>query len=143
MIYFIDFDFTIADTSITRFCNGNYKEKQKLIPQFKIYDKAVKFLEDNENNPVYIVSGNMKSTIQLTLEYFKIPFNSNNIVGYRRGMPIANLPRKLAVINETIRKFDLRDKINEILYIGDEEDDKKACEMANIKFKLVDWNGKK
>lgn len=142
MIYFIDFDDTIADTSINSVCSGNYKEKQKQIPQYKIYKEAIDFLERNENNPVYIVSGNMKSTIQLTLEYFKIPFNSNNIVGYRRGMPIANLPRKLAVINETIRKFDLRDKINEILYIGDEEDDKKACEMANIKFKLVDWNGK-
>ena len=43
MIYFIDFDFTIADTSITKFCSGNYKEKQKLIPQYKIYKVAVDF----------------------------------------------------------------------------------------------------
>lgn len=41
MIYFIDFDFTIADTSITEGCSGNFKEKQKLIPQFILYDKAV------------------------------------------------------------------------------------------------------
>lgn len=27
MIYFIDFDFTIADTSINSVCSGNYKEK--------------------------------------------------------------------------------------------------------------------
>lgn len=143
MIYFIDFDYTIADTSITKSCSGNYKEKQKLIPQYKIYKEAVDFLVQHENNPVYIVSGNMKSTIQLTLDYFKIPFNSNNIVGYRRGMPMQNLKRKIAVINEAIRKFNLADRKEEITYIGDEEDDKTACEITGIKFKLVDWNGNK
>ena len=72
MIYLIDFDLTIADTSITKSCSGNYKKKQKLIPQYKIYKETVDFLEQNENNTVYIVSGNMKSTIQLTLDYFKL-----------------------------------------------------------------------
>lgn len=43
MVYFIDFDFTIADTSINSVCSGNYKEKQKLIPQYKIYKEAVDF----------------------------------------------------------------------------------------------------
>lgn len=43
MIYFIDFDYTIADTSINSVCSGNYKEKQKLIPQYKIYKVAVDF----------------------------------------------------------------------------------------------------
>lgn len=140
MIYFIDFDYTIADTSINSVCSGNYKEKQKLIPQYKIYKKAVDFLEQNENNPVYIVSGNMKSTIQLTLDYFKIPFNSNNIVGYRRGMPMQNLKRKIAVINEAIRKFNLADRKEEITYIGDEEDDKTACEITGINFRLSTFN---
>lgn len=143
MIYFIDFDYTIADTSINSVCSGNYKEKQKLIPQYKIYKEAVDFLVQNENNPVYIVSGNMKSTIQLTLDYFKIPFNPNNIVGYRRGMPMQNLKRKIAVINEAIRKYNLDDRKEETTYIGDEEDDKTACEIIGIKFKLVDWNGNK
>ena len=142
MIYFIDFDFTIADTSINSVCSGNYKEKQKLIPQYKIYNEAADFLEQNENNPVYIVSGNMKSTIQLTLEYFKIPFNSNNIVGYRRGMPMNNLKRKIAVINEAIRKFNLADRKEEITYIGDEEDDKTACNVIGINFQLTEWNNK-
>lgn len=142
MIYFIDFDYTIADTSINSVCSGNYKEKQKLIPQYKIYKEAVDFLLQNENNPVYIVSGNMKSTIQLTLEYFKIPFNSNNIVGYRRGMPMGNLKRKIAVINEAIRKFNLEDRKEEITYIGDEEDDKTACNVIGINFQLTEWNNK-
>lgn len=142
MIYFIDFDYTIADTSINSVCSGNYKEKQKLIPQYKIYKEAIDFLVQNENNPVYIVSGNMKSTIQLTLEYFKIPFNSNNIVGYRRGMPMNNLKRKIAVINEAIRKFNLADRKEEITYIGDEEDDKTACNVIGINFQKTEWNNK-
>ena len=140
MIYFIDFDFTIANTSINSVCSGNWNEKQKLIPQYKIYKEAIDFIEQNENNPVYIVSGNMKSTIQLTLDYFKIPFNSNNIVGYRRGMPMQNLKRKIAVINEAIRKFNLESRKEEITYIGDEEDDKTACEIIGIKYIKTEWN---
>lgn len=142
MIYFIDFDFTIADTSINSVCSGNWKEKQKQIPQYKIYKEAIDFLEQNKNNPIYIVSGNMKSTIQLTLEYFKIPFNSNNIVGYRRGMPMDNLKRKIAVINEAIKKFNLEDKKEEITYIGDEDDDKTACNVIGINFQQTEWNNK-
>ena len=134
MIYFLDFDFTIADTSITENCSGNYKDKQKLIPQFKIYDKAVEFINKHANNPVYIVSGNLKSTIQQTLEFFKIRFNDKNIIGYRRGMPMDNLKRKIAVINEAIKQFKLEDKLNEITYIGDEEDDKTACNIVGINF---------
>ena len=53
MIYFLDFDYTIADTSINSVCNGNWKQKQKLIPQYKIYKEAIDFLVQNENNPVY------------------------------------------------------------------------------------------
>lgn len=142
MIYFIDFDFTIADTSINSVCSGNWKEKQKQIPQYKIYKEAIDFLEQNKNNPIYIVSGNMKSTIQLTLEYFKIPFNSNNIVGYRRGMPMDNLKRKIAVINEAIKKFNLEDRKEEITYIGDEDDDKTACNVIGINFQQTEWNNK-
>ena len=140
MIYFIDFDYTIADTSITKFCSGNYKEKQKLIPQFKIYDKAVEFLEKHKNNPVYIVSGNVGSTIKKTIKYFKLPILEDKVVGYRQGMPMDNLKRKIAVINEAIKRFNLSDKLNEITYIGDEEDDKTACEMVGINFKYNEFN---
>lgn len=140
MIYFIDFDYTIADTSINSVCSGNYKEKQKLIPQFKIYDKAVKFLEDNKNNPVYIVSGNVGSTIKKTIKYFNLPISEDKVVGYRQGMPMDNLKRKIAVINEAIRKFNLADRKEEITYIGDEEDDKTACEIIGIKYIKTEWS---
>lgn len=91
MIYFIDFDYTIADTSINSVCSGNWKEKQKLIPQYKIYKEAVDFLFDIKNNPVYIVSGNVGSTIKKTIRYFNLPISEDNVVGYRQGMPMQNL----------------------------------------------------
>lgn len=140
MIYFLDFDFTIADTSITKFCSGDYKEKQKLIPQFKIYNKAVYFLEKHKNNPVYIVSGNVGSTIKKTIKHFKLPISEDNVVGYKQGMPMDNLKRKIAVINDAIKRFKLEDKLNEITYIGDQLDDKTACKIVGIKFLLSDWD---
>lgn len=143
MIYFIDFDFTIADTSINSVCSGNYKEKQKLIPQYKIYKKAVDFIEQNKNNPVYIVSGNVGSTIKKTIKYFNLPISEDKVIGYRQGMPMQNLKRKIAVINEAIRKFNLEDRKEEITYIGDEEDDKTACEIIGINYIKTEWNGNK
>lgn len=140
MIYFIDFDYTIADTSINSVCSGNYKEKQKLIPQYKIYKEAVDFITQNENNPVYIVSGNVGSTIKKTIKYFNLPISEDKVIGYRQGMPMQNLNRKIAVINEAIRKFNLADRKEEITYIGDEEDDKTACEITGINFRLSTFN---
>lgn len=143
MIYFIDFDYTIADTSINSVCSGNYKEKQKLIPQYKIYKEAVDFITQNENNTVYIVSGNVGSTIKKTIRHFNLPISEDNVVGYRQGMPMQNLKRKIAVINEAIRKFNLADRKEEITYIGDEEDDKTASEIIGINFKYSEFNDDK
>lgn len=143
MIYFIDFDYTIADTSINSVCSGNYKEKQKLIPQYKIYKEAVDFITQNENNTVYIVSGNVGSTIKKTIRHFNLPISEDSVVGYRQGMPMQNLKRKIAVINEAIRKFNLADRKEEITYIGDEEDDKTASEIIGINFKYSEFNDDK
>ena len=138
MIYFIDFDFTIADTSITEGCSGNYKEKQKLIPQFIIYEKAVKFIETHKDN-CYIVSGNVGSTIKKTIKYFNLPIDPDNVIGYRQGMPMENLKRKIAVIQFAIKHFHLEDRLNEIIYIGDEEDDETASKAIGINYKYPDW----
>lgn len=139
MIYFLDFDFTIADTSITSVCSGNYKEKQKLIPQFRIYKEAVDFLNSHAKDPVYIVSGNVGSTIKKAIKYFNLPISEDRVVGYRQGMPMQNLQRKIAVIKAAIKKFKLEDKLNEIVYIGDEEDDKIASEIIGIKYIKTSW----
>lgn len=139
MIYFIDFDYTIADTSITEGCSGNYKEKQKLIPQFIIYNKAVEFLKKHKDN-CYIVSGNVGSTIKKTIKFFNIPIEENRVVGYRQGMPMDNLKRKIAVIKQAIKQFNLEDKLEEITYIGDESDDETACNIVGINFNYSEFN---
>ena len=141
MIYFIDFDYTIADTSITRCCSGNYKEKQKLIPQFKIYPEAIEFIESAiaKGDEVYIVSGNVGSTIKKTIKYFKLPIDPNNVIGYRQGMPMDNLKRKIAVIREAIKQFKLEDKLTEIIYIGDEADDITASQFVGINARYAEW----
>ena len=141
MIYFIDFDYTIADTSITEDCKGNYKDKQKLIPQFRIYPEAIKFIESAiaKGNEVYIVSGNVGSTIKKTIKYFNLPIDPNNVIGYRQGMPMDNLKRKIAVIKFAINYFNLEDRLSEIEYIGDEPDDETACNIIGINYYYPDW----
>ena len=76
----------------------------------------------------------MKSHIVKTLNLFKIPFTDKRIIGYRRGMPMDNLQRKIRVINDAIKRFKLEERKEEIVYIGDEEDDLKACQEVGIKF---------
>lgn len=139
MIYFIDFDFTIADTLILKNAVGNYKDKQKLIPQITIYKEAIEILNTED---CYIVSGNVGSTIKKAIKHFNLPISEDRVVGYRQGMPMQNLQRKIAVIKEAIKKFKLEDKLNEIVYLGDEEDDKTASEITGIKFRLADWGDK-
>ncbi len=140
MIYFIDFDYTIADTSVTEDCKGNYKEKQKLISQFHIYPEAIKFIEGTiSKGAVYIVSGNVGGTIKKTIKYFKLPIDPNNVIGYRQGMPMDNLKRKIAVIKFAINYFNLEDRLTEIVYIGDEKDDETACNLIGINYKYPDW----
>lgn len=139
MIYFIDFDNTIADTSILRCCNGNYKEKQKLIPQITIYKEAIELFNKIDKGEKYIVSGNVGSTIKKAIKHFNLPIEEDRVVGYRQGMLMQNLKRKIAVINEAIKKFKLENRLNEIVYIGDEKDDLTACNIVGINFRLVDW----
>lgn len=140
MTYLLDFDYTIADTSV---CSGiasnNFKEKQKLIPQYRIYSEALEFINNANANgiPIYIVSGNVGSTIKQTIDYFQLPLKKENVIGYCRFMPMDNLKRKIAVINKAITKHHLNKE--DIIYIGDEIDDYTACKTVGIKFKKTDW----
>lgn len=121
MIYFIDFDGTLFET------------KNRLIPDYIPNEKGINLLD----NISYIVSGNLKSHIIETLNFFQIPFSDKRIIGYRRGMPMDNLKRKIRVINDAIKRFKLEDKLNEITYIGDEENDLKACQEVGIRFEYI------
>lgn len=118
MIKFIDFDGTL------------FESKDRVIPDFTPNEKAIELLEGDS----YIVSGNLKSHIVETLNFFQIPFSDKRIIGYRRGMPMDNLKRKIRVINDAIKRFKLEDKLSEITYIGDETDDYRACQEIGIRF---------
>ena len=131
MIYFIDFDGTLFDTSVINDFKGSWKEKGTLIKSYIPIEKGISLLKDDNS---FIISGNLKSHIKATLDYFKIPYDDKRIIGYRRGMPTNNLERKIAVINDAIKRFNLQDGKDEITYIGDEEDDLKACQKIGIKF---------
>lgn len=123
MICFIDFDGTLFNT----------EGKDRIISRYTPIDKGLKLLDSNS----YIVSGNMKSHITETLEHFKIPFDPKRIIGYRRGMPMENLKRKISVINDAIKRFGLGDKKDDIVYVGDEVDDEKACNEIGIAFQYI------
>lgn len=120
MIYFIDFDGTLFET------------KNRIIPDYIPNEKAIELLNNS-----YIVSGNLKSKIIETLNFFLIEHNPKHIIGYLRGMPMDNLKRKIAVIKRAIKQFNLEDRLNEITYIGDEEDDEFACIYCGINFIYV------
>lgn len=76
----------------------------------------------------------MGSTIKKAIKHFKIPIKESSVYGYRQVMPMDNLRRKIAVINFAIRSLGLENRKGEILYIGDEEDDKTACRTVGINF---------
>jgi len=111
-----------------------------LIPQYRIYPQALQFINEANANgiPIYIVSGNVGSTIKQTIYYFKLPLKKENVIGYCRFMPMDNLKRKIAVINKAITKHNLAKE--DIIYIGDETDDYTACKTVGIKFRQADWN---
>lgn len=118
MIYFIDFDGTLFET------------KNRLICDYIPIEKGIEMLDKDS----YIVSGNLKSHIIETLNHFHISYPDKRIIGYRRGMPMDNLKRKIRVINDAIKRFELEDKKEGITYIGDETDDYLACQEIGINF---------
>lgn len=140
MTYFLDFDFTIADTSPLK--KGiNWKDAQKYIQEIKIFPKAIEFIDRANKNgdSIYIVSGNVGSTIKMALQHFNIPISIENVCGYRRGYPMENLQRKIRVIQEALKHVE---DISQVIYIGDEQDDEKACKELGIQFQLENFSKK-
>ena len=131
-IYFLDFDGTIAKTDILK-QGKDWRDSQKYIPQIEIYPRAIQFIEEKQRkgNEIYIVSGNVRSTIIKTLEYFKIPIPKDRVFGFKQGYPLDNLRRKIRVIQEALKTVEDKKKV---VYIGDEIDDFKACRELGIKF---------
>lgn len=141
-IILFDMDMTLVDSSIAKQYGKNYKEVQKHISEFSMYDGIKEVIDElSKQYHIYVVSGNVGSTIKKVIQYFHLNIPTENIYGYRQGYPMENLQRKKKVMQVALDNIMHTQNISKshILYIGDEADDYKACEMHGIKFIGCTW----
>jgi len=141
-IILFDMDMTLIDSSIAKQYGKNYKEVQKHISEFSVYDGIREVIEQlSERYIIYVVSGNVGSIIKKVIQYFSLNIPSENIYGYRQGYPMENFARKNKVLqialNSIMQKYSI--DIADIIYFGDEVDDYKACELQGINFVGCIW----
>jgi len=141
-IILFDMDMTLVDSSIAKQYGKNYKEVQKHISEFSVFDGIKEVIEQlSEGHLIYIVSGNVGSTVKKVIQYFNLNIPLENVYGYRQGYPMENLARKKKVMQVAVDSILQTHHIlkSDIIYIGDEADDYKACEMHGIKFIGCTW----
>ena len=69
-IIMFDMDMTLVDSSIGQQYGKNYKEVQKHISEFNLYEDIQELLKKlSEQNELYVVSGNVGSTIKKVIQY--------------------------------------------------------------------------
>lgn len=141
-IVMFDMDMTLVDSSIARQYGRDYKEVQKHISEFSIYDGIKEIINQLSNQyAIYVVSGNVGSTVKKVIQHFHLNVPLENIYGYRQGYPMDNLARKKKVLQVAIDSIMHTHPItkSDIIYIGDEVDDYKACKSVGIKFIGCTW----
>lgn len=141
-VILFDMDMTLVDSSIAKQYGKNYKEVQKHISEFSVFDDIKEVIEQlSEQYIIYVVSGNVGSTIKKVIQYFNLNIPLENVYGYRQGYPMENLARKKKVmqvaIEDIIKTHNVSDK--DIIYIGDEIDDYRACQDSRIDFIGCVW----
>lgn len=141
-VILFDMDMTLVDSSIAKQYGRDYKEVQKHISDFSIYEDMKVVIEQlSEQHIIYVVSGNVGSTIKKVIQYFSLNIPSENVYGYRQGYPMENLARKKRVMQVALDNIVYTSNISksDIIYIGDEVDDYKACQDIGIKFIGCVW----
>lgn len=136
-VILFDMDMTLVDSSIAKQYGKNYKEVQKHISEFSIFDGIKEVIAQlSEQHIMYVVSGNVGSTIKKVIQYFNLNIPLENVYGYRQGYPMENFARKKKVMQVAIEDIIKTHNVSEkdIIYIGDEIDDYRACQYAGIKF---------
>lgn len=136
-IILFDMDMTLIDSSIAKQYGKNYKEVQKHISEFSLYEGIKEVVQQlSEQYIIYIVSGNVGSTIKKVIQYFQLNIPLENVYGYRQGYPMENLARKKKVMQVAIDSILQTHHIlkSDIIYIGDEVDDYKACLEYGVEF---------
>lgn len=141
-VILFDMDMTLVDSSIAKQYGKNYKEVQKHISEFSVFDDIKEVIEQlSEQYIIYVVSGNVGSTIKKVIQYFNLNIPLENVYGYRQGYPMENLARKKKVmqvaIEDIIKTHNVSDM--DIIYIGDEIDDYRACQDSRIDFIGCVW----
>lgn len=98
-IILFDMDMTLIDSSIAKQYGKNYKEVQKHISEFSLYEGIKEVVQQlSEQYIIYIVSGNVGSTIKKVIQYFQLNIPIENVYGYRQGYQMENLARKKYLI---------------------------------------------
>lgn len=141
-IILFDMDMTLIDSSIAKQYGKNYKEVQKHISEFSLYEGIKEVVQQlSEQYIIYIVSGNVGSTIKKVIQYFQLNIPLENVYGYRQGYPMENLARKKKVMQVAIDSILQTHHIlkSDIIYIGDEVDDYKACLEYGVEFVGCLW----
>lgn len=141
-VILFDMDMTLVDSSIAKQYGKNYKEVQKHISEFSVFDGIREVIEQlSEQHIIYVVSGNVGSTIKKVIQYFNLNIPLENVYGYRQGYPMENLSRKKKVLQVALANIlqILNISKSDIIYIGDEVDDYKACQDARIDFIGCVW----
>lgn len=141
-IILFDMDMTLVDSSIAKQYCKNYKEVQKHISEFSLYEGIKESIDKlAEQHTIYIVSGNVGSTVKKVIQHFNLNITLENVYGYRQGYPMENLARKIKVMQVAIDAIlqSLQITKSDLLYIGDEVDDYKACQQNGINFLGCVW----
>lgn len=141
-IILFDMDMTLVDSSIAKQYGKNYKEVQKHISEFSVFNGIKEVIEQlSKEHLIYIASGNVGSTIKKVIQYFNFNIPLENVYGYRQGYPMENLARKKKVMQVALDNILQAHNISksDIIYIGDEADDYKACIENGVEFVGCLW----
>ena len=141
-IILFDMDMTLADTSIAKLYGHNYKEAQKHISEFSVYEGIEEVNEQIAGlYPVYVVSGNVGSTVKKVIQHFHLNIPLENVFGYRLGYPKEHVARKKKVMQVALDKILPTCSIpkSDIIYIGDEICDYSICLENEISFVGCVW----
>ena len=120
-IILFDMDMTLVDSSIAKQYCKNYKEVQKHISEFSLYEGIKESIDKlAEQHTIYIVSGNVGSTVKKVIQHFNLNITLENVYGYRQGYPMENLARKIKVMQVAIDAIlqSLQITKSDLLYIG-------------------------
>lgn len=144
-ILFFDFDMTLFDTSASKQYGKDYKEMQKHISEFVLYEGIGNVLQVlSEHYILYVVSGNVGSTIKKAIQHFALDIPQENVIGYRQGYPMENTARKRKVLQVAVEQVldTYHISKNDITYIGDEIADFQVCNELGIPFIGCVWGSR-